>query len=58
MISIESHVFLILAVNHIIEFKIYRIDNMERKIHRMIKFIEKKNIELHNIERINIIHIL
>ena len=43
-----------LAVNHIIEFKIYRIDNMERKIHRLIKFIEKKNIELHNIERINI----
>ena len=42
------------AVNHIIEFKIYRIDNMERKIHRMIKFIERKYIELYNIERINI----
>ncbi len=25
---------------------------MERKIHRMIKFIEKRNIELYNIERI------
>jgi hypothetical protein len=41
------------AVNHIIEFKIYRIDNMERKIYRMIKFIERKYIELYNIERIN-----
>jgi hypothetical protein len=40
------------AVNHIIEFKIYRIDNIERKIYRMIKFIERKYIELYNIERI------
>ena len=35
------HDFGYLAVNHIIEFKIYRIDNMERKLYRMIKFIEK-----------------